>query len=126
MTIPADDRSLETWRLVRGLVGGGGESITLDELVSIWMTRHFSAQVLFELLGPMLLLGDLVLIHDPEHTRVRLGNIPSGCAHTPHSSERLSRGEAVEFAAAVLNAQHARSPAMVNVRDRTDHLVTAH
>jgi len=126
MTVAPADRSLETWRLVRGLVGSGGGSITLNALVSAWMARHFSAQVLFELLGPMLLRGDLVLIHDPEQTRVRLGDGPSDCARTPHSSERLSRGEAVEFAAAVLNAQGARPPAMVNVRDRTDRLMTAY
>ena len=126
MTAATADRSLDTWRLVRGLVGGGGESITLDALVTAWMARHFSAQVLFELLGPMLLRGELVLVHDPEHTRVRLGDILSDCPRAPRSSERLSRGEAVEFAAAVLNAQHARPPVIVNVRDRTDHSATAH
>ena len=108
MTTTPIDRSLEPSRLVRGLVGGGGESITLDALVSGWMARHFSAQVLFEQLGPMLLYGDLVLIHDPEHTRVRLGDNPPHRQRTPRSSERLSRGEAVEFAAAVVNAQRAR------------------
>ena len=98
------DRLPYTRGLVRGLVSSGGVSITLDALVSGWMARHFSAQMLFEQLGPMLQQGDLALVHDPEHTRVRLGESPPDRRRTPRSSERLSTGEAVEFAAAVLHA----------------------
>jgi len=97
------DRLPYTRRLVQGLVSSG-TSITLDALVSGWMARHFSAQILFEQLGPMLLQGDLALVHDPEHTRVRLCESPADRHCTPRSSECLSTGEAVEFAAAVLHA----------------------
>jgi len=98
------DRLPYTWRLVQGLVSSGGASITLDALVSGWMARHFSAQILFEQLGSMLLQGDLDLVHDSEHTCVRLCESPADLHCTPRSSECLSTGEAVEFAAAVLHA----------------------
>lgn len=133
MTITHTDRWPDTGRLVRALVPCCGSSISLDALVSSWMARNLSDQLLFEQLSPMLRRRELVLIYDAEGTRVSLGDNRLDQQHSGCRNECLTHGEVAEFAAAVSKARRAQQPVielrfrpgrrrLELVRDRTEPL----
>ena len=101
MTTYRIDRVSYAQRLIYDIVAAGGTSVSLDVLVSAWMSRHFSAQILFTHFRFLLSQGGLELVHDPEGTRVRLRDEPHTRRHSLRHSELLSDGETVAFATAV-------------------------